>query len=60
MFSDVFFSLFAGFFFSQQEKHRAKIREKLDQCVKEKLTDFCDLVNVQISKTFTKKASVAN
>lgn len=41
----------------QQEKQRSKVKEKLDKCVKEKLLDFCDVLNVPIHKT-GKKASV--
>ncbi|XP_057517236.1 DEK domain-containing chromatin-associated protein 1-like isoform X3 [Amaranthus tricolor] len=38
-----------------KEKQRAKTKEKLDKCVKEKLLDFCDLLNIPINKSSTKK-----
>lgn len=41
----------------QQEKQRTRVKEKLDKCVKEKLVDFCDVLNIQINKAGTKKVS---
>lgn len=41
----------------QQEKQRAKVKEKLDKCIKEKLMDFCDVLNIPISKASTRKVS---
>lgn len=38
-----------------QEKHRAKVKEKIDKCVKEKLLDFCDVLNIPINKAVVKK-----
>ena len=43
------------FLCSYQEKQRAKVKEKLDKCVKEKLTDFCVLLDIPINKTSIKK-----
>lgn len=45
------------FFCLQQEKQRIRVKEKLDKCVKEKLMDFCDVLNIQINKAGTKKVS---
>lgn len=47
-----------GFLCYQQEKHRAKVKEKLDKCVKEKLMDFCDVLNIPVSKASTKKVII--
>ncbi|KAK4279778.1 hypothetical protein QN277_011499 [Acacia crassicarpa] len=38
-----------------KDKHRAKVKEKLDKCVKEKLVDFCDVLNIPISRGSVKK-----
>lgn len=40
---------------SLQEKQRAKTKEKIDKCVKEKLLDFCDLLDIPVSKATIKK-----
>ena len=40
-----------------QEKQRAKVKEKIDKCVKEKLMDFCDVLNIPIIKSTSKKVS---
>jgi hypothetical protein len=39
-----------------QEKHRTKIKEKLEKFNKEKLLDFCEILDV-IVKVTTKKVS---
>lgn len=49
--------LILWFYNSWQEKQRAKIREKIDKCVKEKLVDFCNVLNIPINKTSKKKVS---
>ena len=41
-----------------QDKQRAKIKEKIDKFVKEKLLDFCDVLNIQVNKTNVKKVSL--
>ena len=41
-----------------QEKQRAKIKEKLDKCIKEKLLDFCDVLNIPINKANIKKVCI--
>jgi len=33
------------------------MKEKLDKCVKEKLLDFCDVLNIPINKAVIKKVS---
>lgn len=38
-----------------QDKQRAKVKEKLDKCVKDKLLDFCDVLDVPVVKTAAKK-----
>jgi protein DEK len=38
-----------------QEKHRNRIKEKLDKCNKEKLLDFCEILDIHVSKATTKK-----
>ncbi|KAK4258697.1 hypothetical protein QN277_005118 [Acacia crassicarpa] len=42
-----------------KDKHRAKVKEKLDKCVKEKLVDFCDVLNIPISKGSVKKEELS-
>lgn len=41
-----------------QEKQRVKVKEKIDKCVKEKLMDFCDVLNIPINKSGVKKVVV--
>ncbi|GJW26249.1 DEK protein isoform X1 [Tanacetum coccineum] len=52
--------LFSGFVSDddEQEKQKAKLKEKLDKCTKEKLFDFCDVLNLQIHKSQLKKEEV--
>ncbi|XP_057480907.1 DEK domain-containing chromatin-associated protein 1-like isoform X2 [Actinidia eriantha] len=51
---------FSGYvWIENEEKQRAKMREKLDKCVKEKLLDFCDVLNIPINKTTVKKEEVS-
>lgn len=38
-----------------QDKQRAKVKEKLDKCVKDKLLDFCDVLDIPVVKTAAKK-----
>ncbi|KAK4375765.1 hypothetical protein RND71_006442 [Anisodus tanguticus] len=38
---------FSGYVWVEnEEKHRAKLKERLDKCVKEKLLFFCDILNI--------------
>lgn len=43
--------------FFQEEKQRAKTKEKIDKCVKDKLIDFCDVLDIPINKSNVKKVS---
>lgn len=43
--------------YSLQEKQKLKIKEKLDKCVKEKLIEICDVLDIAISKANTRKVS---
>ncbi|KAI9124160.1 hypothetical protein K1719_005460 [Acacia pycnantha] len=45
--------------FYAEDKHRAKVKEKLDMCVKGKLVDFCDLLNISISRESVKKEDLS-
>ena len=47
-----FFYLFAA-----GKTSRARVKEKIDKCVKEKLMDFCDLLNIPVKGT-TKKVNI--
>lgn len=38
-----------------QDKQKTKVKEKFDKCNKEKLLEFCDLLNLPISKATTRK-----
>ncbi|KAL2342798.1 hypothetical protein Fmac_004083 [Flemingia macrophylla] len=52
--------LFSGYVWTEnEEKERAKIREKIDKCVKEKLVDFCNLLNIPINKASMKKEELS-
>ncbi|KAB5532172.1 hypothetical protein DKX38_018842 [Salix brachista] len=47
---------FSGYVWvKNEEKQKAKVREKLDKCVKEKLMDFCDVLNITINRSVVKK-----
>ncbi|WMV35555.1 hypothetical protein MTR67_028940 [Solanum verrucosum] len=53
--------LFSGYVWVEnEERQRVKIKEKLDKCVKEKLLFFCDILNIPVSKSATKKACIIN
>jgi len=38
-----------------QEKQMIKVKEKLDKCNKEKLLEFCDLLDLTIARATTRK-----
>lgn len=38
-----------------QEKQKGKVREKLDKHTKEKLLEFCDLLDIPVSRATTRK-----
>ncbi|XWS60793.1 hypothetical protein CRYUN_Cryun07bG0067700 [Craigia yunnanensis] len=44
---------------NEREKQKAKIKEKIDNCVKEKLVDFCDLLNIPITRATLRKEEVS-
>ncbi|VFR01613.1 unnamed protein product [Cuscuta campestris] len=48
---------FSGYAWAEDEleKQRGRLRDKFDKCVKDKLLDFCDLLNVPAYKSSTKK-----
>jgi len=53
-------SQFSGFvWMDNQEKHRTKIKEKLDKFNKEKLLDFCEILDISVAKATTKKEEVS-
>ncbi|KAK7369633.1 hypothetical protein VNO80_11675 [Phaseolus coccineus] len=53
--------LFSGYVWTDnEEKHRAKTREKIDRCVKEKLVDFCNVLNIPINKATMKKEELSS
>lgn len=41
----------------QEEKQRARTKEKLDKCIKEKLVFFCDVLDIPINRSHIKKVS---
>ncbi|CAN1797002.1 DEK domain-containing chromatin-associated protein 1 [Linum perenne] len=47
---------FSGFIWTgNEEKQKSRVKEKLDKCVKEKLIDFCDVLNIQVTKATVRK-----
>ncbi|XP_061342849.1 DEK domain-containing chromatin-associated protein 1-like isoform X1 [Gastrolobium bilobum] len=51
---------FSGYVWTEnEEKQRAKVKERIDKCVKEKLMDFCDILNIPINKTNVKKEELS-
>eukprot|EP00268_Persea_americana_P017905 TRINITY_DN1874_c0_g1_i2.p1 TRINITY_DN1874_c0_g1~~TRINITY_DN1874_c0_g1_i2.p1 ORF type:complete len:767 (-),score=281.32 TRINITY_DN1874_c0_g1_i2:358-2658(-) len=49
-------SQFSGFVWhNNEEKQRAKVKEKLDKCVKDKLLEFCDVLDIPVVKTAARK-----
>ncbi|CAH2064811.1 unnamed protein product [Thlaspi arvense] len=52
---------FSGFVWSEdeEEKQRAKAKEKLEKCIKEKLIDFCVVLDIPINKNNVKKEELA-
>ncbi|KAG6385639.1 hypothetical protein SASPL_154475 [Salvia splendens] len=52
-------SRFSGFVWhDNEEKQMNKVKEKLDKSVKEKLIEFCDVLDIPISKTSAKKEDI--
>uniref|UniRef100_A0A0E0JSZ6 DEK-C domain-containing protein n=1 Tax=Oryza punctata TaxID=4537 RepID=A0A0E0JSZ6_ORYPU len=53
-------SQFSGFVWTDnQEKQRTRIKEKLDKFNKEKLLDFCEILDIHVSRATTKKEEVS-
>ncbi|TVU34578.1 hypothetical protein EJB05_16415 [Eragrostis curvula] len=51
---------FSGFVWTDnQEKQRNRIKDKLDKFNKEKLLDFCEILDIHVSKATTKKEEVS-
>ncbi|KAL2347067.1 hypothetical protein Fmac_001067 [Flemingia macrophylla] len=51
---------FSGYVWTENEdKQRTKVKERIDKFVKEKLLDFCDVLNIQINKTNVKKEELS-
>ncbi|KAL3821120.1 hypothetical protein ACJIZ3_007025 [Penstemon smallii] len=52
-------SVFSGFVWhDNEEKQMIKVKEKLEKCMKEKLVKFCDVLDIPISKSSTKKEDI--
>ncbi|XP_042378590.1 protein DEK-like [Zingiber officinale] len=52
---------FSGYVWSQnEEKQRIRVKEKLDKYNKERLLDFCDLLDIHAVKTTTKKEEIVS
>ncbi|CAA2982316.1 DNA ligase 1-like isoform X1 [Olea europaea subsp. europaea] len=52
-------SKFSGFVWpDNEEKQMIKVKEKLDKYVKEKLVEFCDVLDLQIPKANTRKEDI--
>ncbi|KAI5571212.1 hypothetical protein POPTR_011G093200v4 [Populus trichocarpa] len=52
-------SRFSGFVWHQNEgKEKSKVKEKFDKCNKEKLLEFCDVLDIPITKVTAKKEDV--
>ncbi|KAL4346702.1 hypothetical protein GQ457_17G018310 [Hibiscus cannabinus] len=52
---------FSGYVWVQdeQEKQKTKVKEKIEKCVKEKLVDFCDLLNIPTMRTTVRKEELS-
>ncbi|CAI8599064.1 unnamed protein product [Vicia faba] len=51
---------FSGYVWAEnEEKQRIKIKDRIDKFVKEKLADFCDVLNIPISKTGSRKEELS-
>ncbi|XP_058786375.1 DEK domain-containing chromatin-associated protein 1-like isoform X2 [Vicia villosa] len=47
---------FSGYVWAEnEEKQRIKVKERIDKIVKEKLADFCDVLNIPINKSSRKE-----
>ncbi|KAG1370129.1 hypothetical protein COCNU_15G004950 [Cocos nucifera] len=51
---------FSGFVWAKnKEKERAKVKERLDKCNKERLLAFCELLDIPDTKATTKKGEIS-
>ncbi|MQL80654.1 hypothetical protein Taro_013092, partial [Colocasia esculenta] len=51
---------FSGFIWTEsEEKQRTKVKEKLDKCLKDKLLDFCDILDIPVSRAKAKKEEIS-
>ncbi|KAK4363919.1 hypothetical protein RND71_015277 [Anisodus tanguticus] len=49
-------SRFSGFVWHEnEEKQKMKVKEKLDNCVKEKLLELCDVLDIPVAKATSRK-----
>ncbi|THG21565.1 DNA ligase 1 isoform X2 [Camellia sinensis] len=52
-------SRFSGFVWNDnEEKQKIKVKEKLDKCIKEKLLEFCDVLDMPVTKANTRKEDI--
>ncbi|KAF5728464.1 hypothetical protein HS088_TW21G00611 [Tripterygium wilfordii] len=52
-------SRFSGFVWHEnEEKQKTRVKEKLDKCNKEKLLEFCDILDIFVAKATTKKEDI--
>ncbi|KAE9614738.1 hypothetical protein Lalb_Chr04g0247871 [Lupinus albus] len=52
-------SRFSGFVWHEnEEKQMIKVKEKLDRCNKEKLLEFCDLLDIQVARSTIRKEDI--
>ncbi|KAJ0102041.1 hypothetical protein Patl1_03952 [Pistacia atlantica] len=52
-------SRFSGFVWHEnEEKQKSKVKEKFDKCNKEKLLEFCDVLDIPISKNTRRKEDI--
>ncbi|KAK1355100.1 hypothetical protein POM88_048356 [Heracleum sosnowskyi] len=52
--------LFSGFVWDvNEEKQRLKVKERIDKCVRDKLLLFCDILNLLVNKSCSKKEDLS-
>ncbi|XP_059666552.1 DEK domain-containing chromatin-associated protein 4-like [Cornus florida] len=52
-------SQFSGFVWNQnEEKQKTKVKEKFDKCIKEKLLEFCDVLDIPTAKANIRKEDI--
>ncbi|KAK1358353.1 hypothetical protein POM88_051609 [Heracleum sosnowskyi] len=52
--------LFSGFVWDvNEEKQRLKVKERIDKCVRDKLLFFCDILNLPVTKSCSKKEDLS-